>query len=123
MNLSKAQVMDVLVAAPHLAPEESKVVLAQVTEKQFSQAVKGRAEEYGWRVARTWNSMRSTAGWPDLFMVRGSYAIAAELKREKGKGKTTPEQDEWLHALEQVPGVRAHVWRPSMWRAIEEALR
>jgi hypothetical protein len=47
--------------------------------------------------------------------------VFAELKSERGKLK--PEQEAWLEALRQVPGVEVHVWRPSDMDAIAEVLR
>jgi len=48
-------------------------------------------------------------------------AVALELKSEKGKA--TDAQQEWIAALDAVPGIVARVVRPSDWDWIEEALR
>jgi hypothetical protein len=50
------------------------------------------------------------AGWPDLFLVRGTRAVAAELKTNTAPGPR-PEQTAWLEAL-AATGVETYVWRP-----------
>ena len=55
----------------------------------------------------------SGVGWPDLFMVKGGRAIAAELK--VGRRKPTEAQLSWLEALADVPGVEAHLWTDALW--------
>ena len=72
----------------------------------------------GWRTlhvrpGRTLNGWSTTVagdgvGFVDVFAVRGSRIVAAELK--VGRGKVTPEQAAWLEAL-QAAGVESHVWR------------
>jgi len=92
-----------------------------VNEKEFSQTVVEYAQACHWLVFRTWNSLHSPAGEPDLRMVRPPRVIFAELKREKGK--VTKKQQEALELLEQCPGVETYVWRPSDWDKIEEVLK
>ena len=58
-------------------------------------------------------------GWPDLFLVRGKQAIAAELK--VGKNGASPEQLAWLAALEAA-GVAVYLWRDTDWDEITEVL-
>lgn len=72
------------------------------------------------RPGRNGGVQRVVRGWPDLVLVRDDRMIVAELKAEKGRLR--PGQQEWLDALAQVPGVEAHVWRPSDWPAVEAAL-
>jgi len=61
-----------------------------------------------------YDSRRSTPGFPDLVLVRGKRLLFAELKSEKGK--TRPEQREWLCALTRA-GAEALVWSPRDWRS------
>ena len=61
------------------------------------------------------------AGWPDLFMLRGQEAIAAELKIYPNR--MTPEQGEWLRAMNLIPGIQAFCWFPTDWPEIEEILK
>lgn len=94
--------------------------LGKLTEKQFMAQVVQLASHLGWRHYHTFDSRRSTAGFPDLFLVRRDRAIAAELK--VGKRPVTHEQAEWIRALEAA-GIMAYVWRETDWEAIERVLR
>jgi hypothetical protein len=60
-------------------------------------------------VYHTYDSRRSNAGFPDLFLLRGSQKIVAELKRDGGR--VTAGQQAWLAAFE-LAGIEAWVWRP-----------
>ena len=101
----------------------------RITERQLSAAIRELAERLGWRCFTISNTkaagLRSHTGvgWPDLFLVRNGIAIAAELK-VGSRGLTGP-QEEWLMALDEVPGVYAFVWHEKDWRSgvIEEELR
>jgi hypothetical protein len=95
-------------------------VLAQVSEAEWQQSVVSLARLYGWRVYHTHDSRHSTAGFPDLVLVRGRRLIFLELKRE-GK-EPDPEQRGWLHDLGDVEDVRALWATPSAARAIQELL-
>lgn len=61
----------------------------------------------------TFDSRKSTPGFPDSIILPGlrGPVIVAELKTEKGK--VTEDQERWLEAFRQVPGVEVYVWRPS----------
>lgn len=87
------------------------------SEKEFLQTVIDFAKLHGWRTYHTYSSRRSTAGFPDLVLVRGETgeAIFAELKREGGR--LTAEQQDWLRDLMRVRRVHTAVWRPSDWDA------
>lgn len=106
----------------------------RISEKDFQRQVVELAQRLGWRVA-TFRKVRvqrangsvyyetpvgaDGAGWPDLFLVRGWVAIAAELK--VGRNRTTEEQWRWLEALAQV-GCITQIWTPNDWPAIERLL-
>lgn len=98
-----------------------RILDAAVTEAQLQATVLELALHRGWLSYHTHDSRRSAAGFPDLVLVRGDRLVAAELKSERGR--PTPEQRQWLAALGQVTTVDAHLWRPSSWPDIEEALR
>mgnify|MGYP000098728519 CR=1 FL=1 len=93
----------------------------RLTEKAFAQQVVDLARLLGWRVYRTWLSVRSPAGFPDLVLVRPPRLIFAELKSEKGR--LTPAQEAWLELLRQVPGAEVYVWRPADLEEIAAVLR
>ncbi|WP_376793087.1 VRR-NUC domain-containing protein [Thermoflexus sp.] len=93
-----------------------------ISEKDFSQQVVDLARLLGWKVYRTWLSIRSPAGFPDLVLAKpGRPLILAELKTERGK--LSPAQEEWLATLRQVPGIEVYVWRPGDWEEIVRVLR
>jgi hypothetical protein len=95
--------------------------LGVVTEKAFMQTVLDLAHLTGWTSYHTHDSRRSTAGFPDLVLLRRERCIVAELKRD---GKLpTPVQMSWLLLFAQVPGVHATCWHPAQWEQIQEALR
>jgi type IV secretory pathway protease TraF len=87
-----------------------------LTEKQFAQMVVDLARILGWTCYRTWLSVRSPSGFPDLVLVRPPRLIFTELKSERGR--LTEAQEVWLKLLRQVPGIEVHVWRPSDWESI-----
>ncbi len=89
-------------------------------EKDWAQVVVDYATVQGWLVYRTWNSIHSPAGYPDLTMVRGTRLVVAELKSEKGR--LSPHQKVWVAKLENVAGVEVYVWRPSDWPAVRDVL-
>ena len=76
------------------------------TEKQFSQTVVEYARLMGWTVFRTWSSIHSPYGEPDLRMVRPPRVVLAELKRDDGK--VTPKQYEALELYRRCPGVETY---------------
>ena len=83
-------------------------------EDELQALVLELARMLGWRTYHTFDSRRSTVGFPDLVLVRGKRLLFAELKSEKGK--TRPEQREWLCALTRA-GAEALVWSPADWRS------
>ena len=102
-----------------------------MTEKQFQAQVVELAQTLGWLVYHTYDSRRSAPGFPDLVMVRNDHLIFAELK--SAKGKLTPEQGQWLDALQEVQAsmggyegydlLKVETWRPGDWDKIVEVLR
>ena len=79
-------------------------------QAQLCNSRNGLAPMLGWKCQYFWRSYHSPKGWPDLFLVHveKKRAIVAELK--VGKDQVTPEQQDWLDALEAV-GIPAYVWR------------
>lgn len=82
-----------------------------MTEKELSQCIVDAARDYGWKTYRTWRSLHSPAGYPDLTMTRNGKLFIWECKSAKGVVK--PAQQEWLDALALVPGVDVRVVRPA----------
>jgi len=108
--------------------------LPAISEKEFQQQVLALAKHTGWlrahfrpaRVLRHGVEVYETPvdadgkGFPDCVLVhRKRGLIICELK--SATGKLTLEQRKWLSAFEAC-GIRTFVWRPSMWKEIEEVL-
>lgn len=74
--------------------------------------VEKMAKSNGWAVYHTYNSRRSTPGFPDLILLRGSVGMAVELKAEAKQA--TFEQMQWLWRFTHA-GFLTAVWRPSRW--------
>lgn len=92
-----------------------------ITEKQFSQQVVDLARLLGWKVYRTWTSIHSPAGFPDLTMVRGDRLIFAELKSDTGK--LSEKQADWIEALRETGKAQVFLWRPEQLEEIAEVLQ
>lgn len=103
-----------------MKPAAARVVESCVTEKDFARALVDLAHLTGWLLYHTHDSRRSPAGFPDLVLVRALRVVYAELKT--ARGRVTPDQKVWLHALQQA-GQEVHVWRPGDWPDLEAALR
>ena len=89
-----------------------------ISEKDWARTVVEYAELMGWKVYRTWLSVRSPAGFPDLVMAR-ERLVCAELKSENGFA--TSAQLGWLAAI-STANVEAYIWRPSDWDEVQRVL-
>ena len=97
-----------------------KTVPESISEKEFMQAVIDLAKRNGWLVYHAHDSRKSTAGFPDLVLVRGAILIFAELKVNKNRPDAN--QQAWLDAISETPA-RSFIWRPEYWLKIEEILK
>lgn len=89
-------------------------------EAEFQRSVMQALRLMGWRFAHFHDSRRQVRpgvfvgdkdakGFPDIFAVKGSRALALELKGEKTR--ISEEQLVWI-ALLRDAGIEAHIWRP-----------
>lgn len=103
------------------------------TELQCEATIIAAARAAGWRVhgERTVHTasgdhltaIKGDRGFPDLVLVRGEQLIFIELKRD-GAGRIGPGQQEWVDALDNVPGVRAMIiYVPSDMNRLIHALQ
>lgn len=110
---------------PHLIRTGTGYVVApraaQLSERDWQQRVVDLAHLRGWKHFHAYSSRRSTAGWPDLAMVRTGRLVLAELKTERGQ--VSAEQRQWLDLLGTVAGAEVHLWRPSDWPTVQQVLR
>ena len=97
------------------------LLLKSVTERDWQGYVVALARLHGWLVYHPLDSRGSTAGYPDLTMVRDGRLVVAELKSMAGKVSVAQEQ--WLAAFGAVPGVLADVWRPSDRTTVDQILK
>lgn len=100
-----------------------------MTEKQLQDAVLDAAYTFKWLAYHTYDSRRSSPGFPDLVLARNGEVLFVELKSKVGRLR--PEQKVWMEQLTAYsePGCdRGHevlVWRPEQWQdgTIIERLR
>lgn len=96
----------------------------QEPEAEFQASVIKLAHLQGWIEYHDYDSRRSTAGFPDLTLLRvtGDRAelLFAELKRV---GETpTAAQRRWLGGLQLVDSLGIYLWDRRDWDEIERAL-
>lgn len=96
-----------------------RVVENAVSEKDWQQQVIDLAQLLGWLYFHTYDSRRSSGGFPDLVLVR-ERVVFAELK--SGSGRLTAAQHWWIASL-SVAGAEVYVWQPSDWPQVEQTLR
>ena len=92
--------------------------MTSVTEKQFQSHLVKYAKNRGWQVYHTYDSRKSTPGFPDLVLVR-ECILYRELKSEKGR--MTQAQKIWGETLTQA-GADFAVWKPSQIKEIYKEL-
>ncbi len=100
-----------------------------MTERALQAAIVQAAGLLGWNlIFHAWLSVHSTAGFPDLVMLRPprdgepGRILVVEVKRERGV--VTEAQRRWLDGF-QACGMAAVVWRPRDWLSgeVERVLR
>ncbi len=96
--------------------------VVRVTERQLQAQVVQLAQLNGWRCYHTFDSRRSTPGFPDLVLVRPPRCLFVELKTTAGRLR--PEQRSWLEALAEVERApEVFLWRPADFGDIQSTLR
>ena len=86
------------------------VLLKHMTEAEWLAQVVRWAKRGGWLVYHTRDSRGSTAGFPDLVLVKPPRVLFVELKRIGGRVSSV--QHVWLDALEYVSVVYTRIWTP-----------
>lgn len=89
-------------------------------EADFLQQIRHLAKQFGWMEYHTYDSRRSTPGWPDLVLCRPPELLIIEVKT--ATGRLTSAQRQWITCLSWC-GIETHVWRPSDMDYIFERLR
>jgi len=87
------------------------VMQDRMTHAELLEIVRDAAKVGGWKLAFTWKSLHSPAGFPDCVLVHPGRRriVYAELKTMKGK--VTPSQQDWMDTLRQA-GAEVYLWRP-----------
>lgn len=100
-----------------------------ISEREWQGRVTDLAAVLGWRwahfrpakTAKGWRTaMEGSPGFPDLVLVRPPRLVLAELKAQRNK--PSADQEAWLEAFGQVPGIEAYVWHPRDWDAVIDCL-
>jgi hypothetical protein len=105
----------------------ARIILGE-PEKAFQARITLYATLRRWAWHHEFDSRHSSAGWPDLELVRGERHIRAEVKH--GGKEPTPDQERILAALSGVPTLEVYVWHPhdcgrpghQSWNGIVETL-
>ena len=118
---AQKQLREKLALSPSIPTKQVHTLHPSPSEKAFMQTVLDLAGLHDWLCYHTYDSRRSSPGFPDLVMVRNKTLLFAELKTEKGKLST--HQAHWLEALSKVEKISSHVWKPSDWQRLERMLR
>lgn len=84
-----------------------------MTERELQESVLHTAQVMGWLTYHTYDSRRSTPGFPDLVLLRPPRLLFAELK--SARGQLSRHQVLWLSLLEAVPAVEVETWTPTDW--------
>lgn len=90
-----------------------------MSEAEFQKRITDLCDWLGLKWHHETDSRKSKRGFPDLVIV-GKVVLFVELKAEKGR--LSPEQKEWMAALEKAQALW-YVWRPSDWPTAERVLR
>lgn len=90
-----------------------------MTDKAFQARVVQVAKIHQWLVYHTYDSRRSTPGFPDLVLVKGDRVLFRELKTDQGR--LTSAQKLWGERLTKA-GQDYAVWRPADRTEIYHAL-
>ena len=89
-------------------------------ERAFTDSIKRAARTFGWKCYHTFDSRRSSPGYPDLTLVRNGRLIFAELKMPRGR--LSDYQRGWINELQEA-GQEIHVWKPENWDEILDILQ
>ena len=102
-------------------PPGRRLLLEHMAEEPWLQHVRDYAGRHGWLHYHTYDSRRSTEGFPDLVLCRAPRLIIAELKTDKGIVRGA--QQGWKDQLEGVTEFSYFLWRPTDERIVEDLLK
>jgi len=91
------------------------------SEKEFSAEVVKEARRRGWYVLRTWNSIHSPAGAPDLALIHPHKGKMLWRELKVGTKQRTDAQEE-VHTMLRMAGQNVATWWPDDWPQIIKEL-
>lgn len=92
----------------------------ELGEKKYMQSILTLARILGWETHHVFDSRYSSAGWPDIEMVRPPRHVYAEIKLDGTR--LDPEQEKIIGLLRLCPQLEVYVWRPSDWPEVQKIL-
>ena len=98
-----------------------KPLAYQVKEKPFMETILRMAKLLGWLSYHTFDSRKSTPGFPDIVAVHPEHGTLY-LEAKTMRGKVSAAQQEWIDVL-TAAGERAFVVRPDQMDMIEALFR
>lgn len=114
-----------------MVSEAERLLYSTWQEADLAAEVRRLCLVYKWRYFHSFLSVRSTAGFPDLCLVRPPRVIFAELKKQggrltqarlihdkRGHPRWIEGQREYLADLGRCPGVETYIWYPEDLRDI-----
>ena len=103
-----------------LTPQQQSQRWHYSNEREWHQMVTETARLCGWQVFHWRDSRFTTAGWPDLALLKPPQFMLAELKTDDGR--LTRQQKTVLAGL-HASGIEVHVWRPADEREVRARLK
>lgn len=103
-----------------IAPEMPPAPPLDCSESEFDSAIMKLIRRFGWRSHHHYDPRKSEPGWFDRVIARHGVVLFVELKTETGE---LSKDQLWWYTQFVHAGLRAYVWRPSMWGEIVEMLR
>ncbi len=98
---------------PGLTAAQHRLYIANtMLEKVLQENVRVECKTLDLRHYHTFDSRKSSPGWPDSVIAGPHGVLVRELKRQRED--PTPAQRQWLDDL-AATGVNAGVWRPLDW--------
>ncbi len=97
----------------------------KMTERELQNAVLGLAHLLGWWTYHTFDSRRSTAGFPDLTLAHPKQRRLLFVELKAGRGRLSRQQVEWLDALTDTECCESYCWYHADWAdgTVEAVLR
>ena len=84
-----------------------------ISEDEVLATVRETAELTGWKVYKTWISIHSPAGYPDLTLANPRRHLVLFVECKGSRGRVTQAQQDWMETLNQCgPSVKAVICWP-----------